>query len=221
MYTALKPRRDPSSTPQALWSCGCRKPKLGFETIRFPICLTVGHQPWDRPKERPKGQAFLPPKWSFLPRKFRGASASIWKATQNVGKELRNPANHRTWLSRQGPCSPVAKDAQRLLLGRNQLSPHYRLQPPWRLGREQLSQAVVADRRKLEICAEGSGVFSQVRSAHLWTDAAPPFRLGFCFLKLAQSWICRLTHALDSMALGKPLFLLQDWFLLYWDAKNE
>lgn len=107
--------------------------------------------------------------------------------------------------SPQGPCSLVAKDAQRLLLGRNQISPHHRLQPPWRLGREQLSQAVVADRRKLEVSAEGSGVFPQVRSTHLWTDAALPFCLGFCFLKLAQSWICRLTHALDSMALGKPL----------------
>lgn len=32
--------------------------------------------------------------------------------------------------SRQGPCSLVAKDAQRLLLGRNQISPHHWLQPP-------------------------------------------------------------------------------------------
>lgn len=110
--------------------------------------------------------------------------------------------------SRQGPCSLVAKDAQRLLLGGNQISPHQRPQSSRGLGREQLFQAVVADRRKLDILKsvlKGSGVLPEVCPVHLWTDAAPPFRLGFCFLKLAQSWICRLARASDSMALGKPL----------------
>lgn len=54
--------------------------------------------------------------------------------------------------SRQGPGSPVAKDAQRLLLGGKQISPHLLVAAsPGGGGRDQVSQGVVADRRKLDV----------------------------------------------------------------------
>lgn len=70
-------------------------------------------------------------------------------------KQPRMPARSSRIQPITGPgslqelCSPVAKDTQRLLLGGNQISPHYWWQPVLGVGKDQVSQGVAADRREL------------------------------------------------------------------------